>query len=278
MKFCPICHLNFEDELIECPDCKQELLNGLFEENPAFFVDSNEELTLKLYNYLCEQELSSVQYYYDEENLSYTITVSSVEATSALQHILLEAEYGENSSFSELEKEALLRYFSDDVKELHPDEGGKTFINAREKYSDVMSSAVCLLVMSVLGFAFIAAVALKIIPFNFNMLFYIFSSIMFFIFLLIGISTLLNALKIKASISTEDSLSVQIKDYLCNEYTPLTSAEEDEETSPEELYFARADHMRRCISEHLPEADTLLIDAMIEEHYNTLYPDEKVAD
>lgn len=274
MKFCPLCHSEFEDGLTECPDCSQELLNGMSEENPIFFVSPDEELVLKLYNYLCEQEVPEVQYYYDAHSLSYAITVPSAESINAMQIILLENANVADSAFSAKERESIETYFSDDVKELHTDEGGKTFINAREKYSDVFSSAVCLIVVSVLGFAFIALSALKVIPLDFGMLFYIFSSMMFLIFLVIGISTMSSAMKIKASISEEDVMSDNIKEYLGSDYTPLDAAEEDTDISPEELYYTRTEHMRQCVTERFPEADSLLVDALIEDAYSNLYPEE----
>ena len=105
---------------------------------------------------------------------------------------------------------------------------------------------------------------------------------MFSVFIGIGIFSLLQANGIKKTISTEENLSEEIKNYLLTEYKPEdsenSSFEYSKELTEEEKYFSRTEHMKKNILKHFEHADELLIDGMIEDVYNDLYPSDSEAE
>lgn len=277
MKFCPLCQRDFDDNIVECPECGETLLNGTYLENPVIFDYQSEELVLKLFNYLCENGFRSIQYYHNTQTDRYCITASSEENINAKQALLLCLEDEDASlELTEHEREIIIKQISDMIHNMIPDEGAKTFINAKERYDDMMSSASSLIVVGLLGFVFVALVYFKIIRLEMNVLFYILSLFMFSAFIITGIFSFLKARKIKSLISTEESLSEQIKDFLLKEYNPSVPENFNEANiSEEEKYFTRTEYMKKMVLEHFENPDELLVDGMIEEVYNDIYPAEE---
>lgn len=277
MKFCPLCQRDFDDNIVECPECGETLLNGTYLENPVIFDYQSEELVLKLFNYLCENDFKSIQYYHNTQTDRYCITASSEENINAKQALLLCLEDEDASlELTEHEREIIIKQISDMIHNMIPDEGAKTFINAKERYDDMMSSASSLIVVGLLGFVFVALVYFKIIRLEMNVLFYILSLFMFSAFIITGIFSFLKARKIKSLISTEESLSEQIKDFLLKEYNPSVPENFNEANiSEEEKYFTRTEYMKKMVLEHFENPDELLVDGMIEEVYNDIYPAEE---
>ena len=277
MKFCPLCQRDFDDNIVECPECGETLLNGTYLENPVIFDYQSEELVLKLFNYLCENGFKSIQYYHNTQTDRYCITASSEENINAKQALLLCLEDEDASlELTEHEREIIIKQISDMIHNMIPDEGAKTFINAKERYDDMMSSASSLIVVGLLGFVFVALVYFKIIRLEMDVLFYILSLFMFSAFIITGIFSFLKARKIKSLISTEESLSEQIKDFLLKEYNPSVPENFNEANiSEEEKYFTRTEYMKKMVLEHFENPDELLVDGMIEEVYNDIYPAEE---
>lgn len=276
MKFCPLCKKDYNDEENHCPECGKELLAGIFGENSVIFDDSKEDLVLKIYNHLCECGLNTIQYYYDDHNDLYCITADSKEYRAAKEAILFYIDSDTTSSeLSEYERSIILDRTSSIIDELVPDEGAKTYINAKEKYDDVMSSATSLIFVSILGFIFVGLVFFKIINLNMNILFYVLSLAMFFLFLIMGITSLMKAFKLKANIPVEESLSEEIKDFFLNEINTSSLEEELAASSQtnEEKYFSRTAYLKECASNKFKNSDELLIDGMIEEVYNDVFPE-----
>ncbi len=278
MKFCPICQKDFDDNKTDCITCGQALLNGSYLENEVIFEFSSEELILKLFNYLCENGFSSVQYGHNAKTEMYYITASSDESDKILQKTLLSLNDEEASlNLTQSERETVAAYITEIAADTLPDEGAKTYINAKDRYENMMSSASSLIIVGFIGFVFVTLVYLKLINLQMNMLFYILSLLMFSVFIGIGIFSLSKANAIKKTISTEENLSEDIKNLL-TEYKPEDlddySSESAEELTEEEKYFSRTEHMKKNILKHFEHADELLIDGMIEEVYNDLYPSD----
>lgn len=279
MKFCPICLKDFDDEKTGCPICGQTLLKGEHLEYEIIFNSQKEELILKLYNYLCENNFHTVQYYQDKNTEQYYITAASSESAEIIQTILLCLNDDKmDFDLTKQEQEAIIKQITDIIKDSVPDEGAKTFINAKERYDNMMSSASSLIIVGIIGFVFVTLVYLKLINLDMNVLFYILSLLMFSVFIIFGISALIKAQKIKKTISTEENLADEIKKFLLTEYNPAASEEafaENGDITDEEKYFFRTEHMKKIIQEHFESADDLLIEGMIEDVYNEIYPMEE---
>lgn len=276
MKFCPFCQKDFDDNQTKCPECGETLLNGTSLENEVIFDHQNEELVLKLFNYLCENDFQSIQYFYNTRTGMHCITASSGEHMKAMQTMLLYLdEEDTGSDLTQHEREAAAGHISEMLEGIIPDEGAKTFVNAKERYDDMISSASSLIVVGLAGFILIALIYFNIIKLQMNMLFYILSIVMFSAFIITGILSCRKALKIKSTISEEESQAEKIKNFLLKEYDPSPLEEtyslNDTDITEEEKYFARTEYMKKMIMQHFENPDELLADGMIEEVYNDIY-------
>ena len=54
MKFCPICKKDYNDDEPLCPSCGGTLLNGSYSDSVVLFESEHEEIILKLFNFLRE--------------------------------------------------------------------------------------------------------------------------------------------------------------------------------------------------------------------------------
>jgi len=282
MKFCPICQKDFDDDKTDCAACGQALLNGSCLETETIFDFPDEELVLKIFNFLCENGFSSVQYYHNTNTGLHCITAPSKESGKILQEMLLRLRDGDDSlDLTQPERGEAARRIADMAGNIFPDEGARTYVNAKERYDNMMSSASSLIIVGLMGFAFVTLVYLKLINLDMNILFYILSLLMFSVFIGIGIFSLFKAAGIKKTISSEKNLSEEIKNYLLTEYRPedsdKISQEDSDGLTEEEKYFSRTEDMKKNILEHFEHADELLIDGMIEEVYNELYPSNEEA-
>lgn len=275
MRFCPFCEKDFGDDVLVCPECGETLLKGAYADNTVLFEHESEELILKLFNYLCDMECKTVQYFFNRDSSTYCLTADNSEELQARDIMLYYLDNHVESELSEKEQDSIREQLSSMMNEMIPDEGAKTFINAKERYDDMMSSASSLIIVGLLGFVFIALVYFQIIKLNMNVLFYILSGLMFAAFVITGIVSFVKAKKIKGTISEENDLAEQIKTFLLEEYQPVSAEHYSvSDSSEEEKYFARTEHMKKAVQEHFAGADELLIDAMMEEVYNTIYPVE----
>ena len=271
MKFCPICKKDYNDDEPLCPSCGGTLLNGSYSDSVVLFESEHEEIILKLFNFLRENNFSSVQYYSDSTSGSFYLTCSAAEEEDCAHSLSDFASDNPGHTLSDAEQTHLEESVSSMLQDFLPDDNASTFVHAADKYSDMMSSASSLLIVGILGFVFIVLVYFKIIPLDMSILFYIFSSIMFAAFIIAGIVSFFKAGKIKSTISSENQLLTRIKDYLRNDYQPVVI---DSSVSEEESYYIRTDDMKARIASVFPEADALLTDSVIEEVYSELYPSE----
>lgn len=156
------------------------------------------------------------------------------------------------------------------------DEGtGKAFVKARDKYSDMKSSALCLFIIAIIGLAVTIMDCFDLLPIKLNAndswIFYFAMFSLYTIFIIVGIYTIHSAKKVKSTISDEeaqtdtiitwalDNLSAKYIDEQCaknradiiakEDFVIEKKAEEDSDTNAEMLeHFERTEAF-----EELPE-------------------------
>ncbi len=232
---------------------------------------NDEEMILRIFNYLREQKLDYTEYHYNEDTGLYVIACPDSEVSTVLREITDFAENG--SELTKVQSQYVLNSISKLLDDSKPDEGAKVYVNIRERYDDMRSSANSFMFVSILGFVFLGLALSGKIPFAFGTLFYVMCFIMFSGFFIGGIISYKKAAQLKALIPTEEALADRIRAYLLEEYTPL-AVSPDDSASEEELYFSRIEDMRSAVKAHFSDADDLLIEGMMEDVFSDIYPTE----
>lgn len=153
-----------------------------------------------------------------------------------------------------------------------------TFKTAKEKYDDLHSSYVCLLIVGILGIIYVILDYLKVIPFSFNnngnFMFYIVMGSLFSIFIIMGIVTYNSAKKIKAHIGDEeettDNILAWAKETLSAEEIDKT-IEGIEDCGNEEKYLLRVEALNKLFVEAHSLDDEKYINSLIDEIYPELF-------
>lgn len=157
------------------------------------------------------------------------------------------------------------------------------FVKARDKYSDMKSSAYCLVIAGIVGLLIVLLDYLNILPFKLNannsILFYFAMITLFVIFLITGIYTFRSAKKVKDSISDEESQTEKIiswvKDNLTAEFIDEKCSESEDmdfDNSPDEAkYLSRFDIISMLIADNFEISDEAYLNSIVEEVYPELF-------
>lgn len=158
----------------------------------------------------------------------------------------------------------------------------KRFVKARDKYADMKSSAICLLIIGFVGLAVTILDSLNMLPFKLNAnnswLFYIVMYALYIIFIITGIYTTVSAKKVRASISDEESLTdtiiAWIFDNLSAEHIDKECCKNrmDFDELPDELKcFDREAVITEAIKENFNLEDESYISSILEEVYPEIF-------
>ncbi len=157
------------------------------------------------------------------------------------------------------------------------------FVKAADKAENYKSSAYSLLIVGVLGIAFMALVFLGVIKLNiFGSMRYITYSVlcfMFAAFIVIGLRSNREAKKLSKEAVDEDREINDIREWFFCEYNAdkinraVSFSEFDDASleSKEELYFKRYDYIKAIINEKFENLDSALVENLVEEIYSELY-------
>lgn len=120
----------------------------------------------------------------------------------------------------------------------------KTFVKARDKYSDMKSSALCLFIIAIIGLVVTTMDCFDMLPIKLNAnnswIFYFAMFSLYTIFIITGIYTLHSAKKVKSTISDEESQTDTViawaLDNLTSEYIDEQCAKKRDELIAQENY------------------------------------------
>lgn len=169
------------------------------------------------------------------------------------------------------------------------------FVKAKDKYSDMKSSALSLIVVGFIGLIIVILDFMNLLPFKINannsLIFYIVMGGLFLFFTISGIFTSRSAKKVKDSISDEESqtdtiitwaienLNTETIDSVCsstyNENNNSDSMEIDvavfSQLPDEVKYLLRVEVIEKMITEKFEINDDSYINSMIDEIYPELF-------
>lgn len=154
---------------------------------------------------------------------------------------------------------------------------GKQYITKSDKYKDLHSSSLSLIIVGVLGDIFLILNALDVLPIHFafeglsGILFYIVMGTLLNVFLIGGIVSLKSAGKIKSEIKSEEDFTSSVISYITDTYTKNSIDEHFSSTDEANLYFEREAFIKKAISDKFGELDEAYLDKLIEDIYQQIF-------
>lgn len=275
MAWCPICKAEYEDKDM-CPDCSVDLIEGNEKDYTDIFTFPNEEITLNIYNHLMDLKFETVRYYYNAKEEAYHIICQEYEADDARKQMFFFITENLNVELTPTERVALSKFTNSLMGEEHDSDTSAVYVSAKDKYTDVHSSASSLLIVGFIGLIILILDLTGIYRFPFSgtsrVLFLGTMGFVFVLFLISGIMSLKKAKALSAMITDEADMEKEIKTFI-SEKLDLTCAdiETDDDSSDEEKYLARTEYIAAKVKEKYPEADDAFIEHIVEDVYDDIF-------
>ncbi len=243
MPWCPKCKTEYIEGIEVCADCHTPLVASLEDEKaleePGKEIVSDGEGPLADKDFEKEKELTDKASYGEED-----------------------ADDGE-----ELTEEDLRRKLREHTV---------TYVRPEEQYSDNRSSGYMLTILGAAGLIVLVLILTDVIHLSLDpvmqYVFYGVLAVLFVVFLAMGISSLKKAEEYKKRISSEKKSSRDLLEWLCSdEQKARLDLCHEEESSPEEAYFACQELMKQMLTQKDPDIKEEYMNYIIEKAYNELF-------
>lgn len=151
------------------------------------------------------------------------------------------------------------------------------YVSAESKYKDNLDSAISLLIVGILGIAVIVLINLNVINLNLQsttkLLMTVSMGLLFLMFVIFGIKSIITSKKFKSNISTEANTLEEIRTYLI-ENIDIENVDSNldisDDTTDEELYIYRTNYMTELLVSQFPDANESFINEIIDTTYDEL--------
>lgn len=156
-----------------------------------------------------------------------------------------------------------------------------TYIKRENRYRDMKDSAIALTTVGLVGIIALILIFTGVISLPFTMesmiICYIVFTIIFGIFLMVGLFSFKRAKVLKEEAMEENELTDNINEWLMENFgnRKLTFEKEMDET---EIYFERFHVLKEAVEKEYGELDESYVDAIIDELYGQLFPEDEVAE
>lgn len=280
MAWCPKCRNEYVEGVAVCADCQVPLVDELPEETPfddkvlLGTLDSAEE-ALKVAKFLNFKGINSAFAVADQNETEFPVYVDEVEkvdARMALSQLLKEQTEDQplaafvpeiTNELQELDEEEAEQMFSD----LRTDQSS-VYVKKKDKYDDLLFSGLSFIIFSVIGGVVLLLNQIGVFSF-FNLYSTLVMSVVFVIFLGIGITSLVRARRTKALVTQEHELSDEVITWIEENITnDLINSYFDPEDSEENNYFTVHSRLCEIVSENFPFFPKEYIDELMDERYN----------
>lgn len=280
MAWCPKCRNEYVEGVTVCADCQVPLVDELPEETPfddkvlLGTLDSAEE-ALKVAKFLNFKGINSAFAVADQNETEFPVYVDEVEkvdARMALSQLLKEQTEDQplaalvpeiTNELQELDEEEAEQMFSD----LRTDQSS-VYVKKKDKYDDLLFSGLSFIIFSVIGGVVLLLNQIGVFSF-FNLYSTLVMSVVFVIFLGIGITSLVRARRTKALVTQEHELSDEVITWIEENITnDLINSYFDPEDSEENNYFTVHSRLCEIVSENFPFFPKEYIDELMDERYN----------
>lgn len=278
--WCPKCKNEYIEGITTCVDCGCELVNELPEEidpdEPQIIGSvSEEEIGNKFIRFLKFSGLQTCGLIPKDENDGFYLAVKYEElerATNILRNFSVEEES------DEIDLEKLLPVLDEQLDEIKEEEANEllsdlrteastVYVNKKDKYADLKFSGISFIVFAILGYLFILINAAGILH-MFNTYSMVILTVVFTVFVGIGISSLRKAAKIKNLVSEEEDVVEKVETYIKEHFTDEYLATlKNDELSEEEDFFHVTEILKKELIEQFPLFSKGYIDQLVDECY-----------
>lgn len=278
--WCPKCKNEYIEGITTCVDCGCELVNELPEEidpdEPQIIGSvSEEEIGNKFIRFLKFSGLQTCGLIPKDENDGFYLAVKYEElerATNILRSFSVEEES------DEIDLEKLLPVLDEQLDEIKEEEANEllsdlrteastVYVNKKDKYADLKFSGISFIVFAILGYLFILINAAGILH-MFNNYSMVILTVVFTVFVGIGISSLRKAAKIKNLVSEEEDVVEKVETYIKEHFTDEYLATlKNDELSEEEDFFHVTEILKKELIEQFPLFSKGYIDQLVDECY-----------
>lgn len=154
---------------------------------------------------------------------------------------------------------------------------GRQYITKSDKYKDLHSSSLSLIIVGILGDVFLILNVLDVLPFHFafeglsGILFYTVMGTLLNVFLIGGIVSMKSANKIKGEIQSEEDFTDSVINYIIETYTKDFIDEHFSSSDEASLYFEREAFIKKAISDKFGELDEAYLDKLIDDLYQKIF-------
>lgn len=274
MAWCPNCKMEYREGITVCSDCGAELVETLEVDERCSILSGEEEQIELLKKFLEYNDIFSCVITQLPEGDAYTYELSVSKEDEELSKraaivFLHETAASQNTEADESDAET--------EKEEKPEKTARSFIKAEEKAESFKSSAYALTLVGVLGLAAMILIMLGIIPLNFatnvKVIAYIVLDLMFVVFIVMGVHSMISAKKYAGEASMENSKTAEILEWFAASYKAeaIDQMTEGMEGEEELKYFKRTEVMKRLILEQYPGLDESYLEHLIDELYQGIF-------
>ena len=286
MPWCPKCKNEYVEGITTCADCGVELVDELPDEieddSPVKLCHTaNEEIGAKLIIYLNAQGVRTAGLFpvpeYDEAYEGGFYVVMARPEYNAFAEDL--ENFDENREITDEDVAALMPDIDEKLEELQEEEANQMFsdlrtetssvyVKKKDKYTDLKFSGISFIVFSLLGFGVLALNFFEYIN-MFNKFSTLIMAVVFAVFFLVGITSLLRARRMRAIVSQEEKVSDDVMEWIEENITDdYIRTLIDSEKTEEDNYFSAHAAMCSRVAEQFPLFNRNYIDEMMDERYN----------
>lgn len=145
----------------------------------------------------------------------------------------------------------------------------KEYMKKEEEYKDLKFSGLTFILFGVAGAVYLTLCKLEVIPIKYNLIVFICIAIMFAVFLVLGISSLVKSAKVKEQIPVEEETTREMKAWLQENLTDdIIEGWKDHKVSEAENDLLLMAHIRASLIKKYPDADVAYLEMISEEYYN----------
>lgn len=151
----------------------------------------------------------------------------------------------------------------------------KSYVKKADQYKDMVFSGISFLIFGILGAVYLTLCKMEVIPISYNLFVFIGISAMFAIFIIIGITSLVKAGKIKTQIPDEEKKTKEIMNWLSkNIQKESIDKWKDTTVSDVENDLLITERIANELIKQYPELDKSYLEMMADEYFDNTLSDE----